>query len=670
MPGLSGATLSAGRWLVQTRAPLACANSAIVGAYGLLHYPFPQADPVAVLVAAHTPALLRAVEVLYAILWFSTPYWLWYVVSSTLFVFGNGNSRAQPAQPLPPYPAVQDRQTLSLVVGELHHPTERIPSPTPRWLTIPARGLHAGVAILGAIGSGKTAGAMYPFCEQILGFAASDPERKAAGLVVEAKGDFCAHVRDLLRRYGREQDYFELSPGGAWRYNPLAQDADAYALAYTIASVMQQVWGRSREPFWELASTHLIKHLILLHRLLYDYVTFIDLYSCAISPALLEARIKEAGRLPCLQAGTVTVSIAMHASAREATQGRIRWEAKTDGQALFTEATPFVLSALTSANVPFRHDAPAPDERKRLQWESVKLWYEQDWTNLDVKLRTAIVEGVSVFLSMFDTDQQLRHTFCPSRECYEAADAHSGCVLPSFTELIERGYVCGLNFPVATNPALARVIVTMCKMDFERAVLARIPRMSAALDRIWRDVLLLIDEAHLFVTAGEDHPGGDEQALALSRQARLIPIFATPSVSSLKSTLPNETWRRILEALRTKLILAQSDDFSAQYASNLAGNEDHIRPTYNISESNRDAGVSWLTGRAVGKNASLGTTTVYSWQREPTFEPKVFMELQNMEAIVFAYDGRSPLPPQRCYLKPYYLPVNETHFAHVAAGRL
>jgi Sigma-54 interaction domain len=34
------------------------------------------------------------------------------------------------------------------------------------------------------------------------------------------------------------------------------------------------------------------------------------------------------------------------------------------------------------------------------------------------KLRTSIVEGVSVFLSVFDSDPDVRYTFCPPRECY------------------------------------------------------------------------------------------------------------------------------------------------------------------------------------------------------------------------------------------------------------
>src|SRR6266436_8152011 len=60
-----------------------------------------------------------------------------------------------------------EKNRTSLVVGEVHHARKLRPSETPRWLVIPERGLFAGIAIVGAVGSGKTASCMYAFAEQI-----------------------------------------------------------------------------------------------------------------------------------------------------------------------------------------------------------------------------------------------------------------------------------------------------------------------------------------------------------------------------------------------------------------------------------------------------------------------------------------------------------------------
>src|SRR5262249_47564818 len=95
---------------------------------------------------------------------------------------------------------------------------------------------------------------------------------------------------------------------------------------------------------------------------------------------------------------------------------------------------------------------------KRQQFEAVKRWFYQDWRRIEPKLRTSIVEGISVFLSLFDDSPAVKRVFCPPKQTYDPAanaDGRYGRPLPPFGELIERGAVCALNFPVSTNPGLA-----------------------------------------------------------------------------------------------------------------------------------------------------------------------------------------------------------------------
>jgi hypothetical protein len=70
----------------------------------------------------------------------------------------------------------------------------------------------------------------------------------------------------------RGVDYVEVSLTSTCRYNPLYNDLEAYALAYSIATLMINLYGRGKEPFWQQASTNLIKFVILLHQTLEDYV--------------------------------------------------------------------------------------------------------------------------------------------------------------------------------------------------------------------------------------------------------------------------------------------------------------------------------------------------------------------------------------------------------------
>lgn len=60
----------------------------------------------------------------------------------------------------------------------------------------------------------------------------------------------------------------------------------------------------------------------------------------------------------------------------------------------------------------------------------------------------------------------------------------------------------------------------------------------------------------------------------------------------------------------------------------------------------------------------------YTAQMHPVFEPKIFSELKNAQAIVLAYDGFTPHPASYCYLKPYFLDPNETYFEQLESGKL
>jgi hypothetical protein len=184
-------------------------------------------------------------------------------------------------------------------------------------------------------------------------------------------------------------------------------------------------------------------------------------------------------------------------------------------------------------------------------------------------------------------------------------------------------------------------------------------------------VLFVADEYHAFATVGETEPTGDERAFAMSRQARLIPIVATQSVSSLRSALPgDESWRTLLQCFRTKVFLATSDEFTAQFAADLCGRVDRLKTRFTIAESGQGAHVSLLTGRATASSQTLTASKFYSMEPDYAFRSRVFMELQNAQAVVLPYDGLNPLPPQYCYLKPHYLDVQTSYFDHIARGAL
>ena len=126
--------------------------------------------------------------------------------------------------------------------------------PDPEWLTIPERGLSPGVAMFGAVGSGKTSACLHPFARQLLSWHADTPAQRPAALVLEVKGDSCHDIRRMLTELDRGGDDLELSLDGRLTWNPLSATwRDSYSLASPVASRLNHLFGNGKEPFGQPA---------------------------------------------------------------------------------------------------------------------------------------------------------------------------------------------------------------------------------------------------------------------------------------------------------------------------------------------------------------------------------------------------------------------------------
>ena len=616
---------------------------------------------------------------------------------------------------LPTWPLSPDQKAPGIVIGEVHHPVEAREIFNPSWLTIPERGLYTGVAIFGAVGSGKTSACMNPFARQLLGWQAANPQKRAAALMLEVKGDFCHDIRQILTEAGREKDYIELGMEGRWQWNPLsAWWLDSYSLAYTVSSLLNQLFGKGKEPFWQQAYTNLVRWIIELYRVFPErWVTLQQVYRCAIDPELFAAKIEEAEKLSDdLNKGTVFVSRDVF-TAQPMNLAEWVWEDADDPKEKQTAYTRPMKAKLDEHKIAYRIVwEPGPGDEVRDRVEAVKRWFVHDWQTLDNKVKSSIVEGVSVFLAMFDMPDVAK-VFCPKapeesddpqaieaqaqirrmakaggQENDNKPDGGAGAQQPSMPsakeetikgaehlppiyELIEGGKVLALNMPAGVNPALARAVGVMLKNAWLQALLMRPAKMKQSPGVYFRPAVFICDEYQAFASVGEDDPSGDEKSFALTRQCRCIPIVATQSISSLRSVLgSSEAWRSLLQTLRTRIFLSLSDDASAKIASDLCGQVAKIKESYTISETSKRSEVSPLSGRAGGGGGSMGATKSFREQREAVFHPRDFALLSNCQAICLPYDGAQSLEPRRVYLKPHYLPAEHSYWRAKEAGQI
>ena len=676
---------------LRIRYPFLIITGFACSAWGFIYRPFPLPgdDPMLDLLLYHNPTLYAWIVRWY----YATPAAAVFVGGLVLITvwrvwFSSWGIGLPNIQMLPDWPLKPRKDAgPSIVVGELHHPVKAVPSHNPAWLVIPERGLYTGVAIFGAVGSGKTSACMRPYAEQILSWQAHDSSRRAAALVLEVKGDFCHEIRQVLVENGRESDYIELGMEGSWQWNPLSATwLDSYSLAYTVSSLLNQLFGKGKEPFWQQAYTNLVRWIIELYRIFPGHwVTLQQVYHCAIDKELFAAKIEEAERyVKDLREGTVWISAKDFLPNMDLLTSYGKWVSIKHKDTIYTEATPAVEARLQELKVEYKiawsESLRTAEIRQRV--DAVKRWYLHDWGMLDNKIRSSIVEGISVFLSIFDLPDVAR-VFCPppppkrtEKEAPEP-DEQPGIgmrlrqSLPPLDELIESGKVLALNMPAGTNPALARAVGVMLKNAWLQSLLRRPAQMKEQPNRYFRPAMFICDEYQSFASVGEDDPSGDEKSFALTRQCRCIPIVATQSISSLRSVLgSSEAWRTLLQTLRTRIFLSLSDDASAQTASALCGQVAKIKPSYTITESAKQSEVSLLSAQAGGGAGSVGASKSFREQREAVFQPREFALLSNCQAICLPYDGARSLPATRVYLKPHYLPRSLPYWRAKSEGKL
>ena len=229
-------------------------------------------------------------------------------------------------------------------------------------------------------------------------------------------------MREILCKYGRENDYLEMSLESEYRYNPLHNDLDAYALAYGIASLLNNLYGRGKEPFWQQAYTNLVKFIILLHKVLRGYVTLFDVYECAINPDLLQERIGEAAvRYGTAEFVLVEVDSYM---AHDGDLGAFGFELDRRCNRMRAPLTAEVEEHLKMSAIPYELEscqgvpdiAPAdPETDRRAQFAAVRRWFHHDWRD---DLLCAVLRGV----------------LCRTNRSWAASRAiHRGCLLRSKT---------------------------------------------------------------------------------------------------------------------------------------------------------------------------------------------------------------------------------------------
>ena len=425
---------------------------------------------------------------------------------------------------LPPWPDPAD--TIHVVVGEIHHPRTGQMVRNPTWLVIPEKGLYTNIFITGATGSGKTADVMYPLLNQLVGFQACNPDRKAGGLILDAKGDFITQTRGYLERHGRLDDLIVIDGSPAHTYNPLHYpELESSVLASKIKALLFNMGARSFESYWvdmgERLAHNVIEYLRLHSELVFGhpYVTFDGIYRVIISqdPSRLIENLKKEHHL--------------HGSLLE-----------------------------------------------RFQFIEAFFWSE--WQSLDRKIKSIVTSELTRIIGGF-SEPKFKKVFCPRPE---------NILFKGFNDIIDSGKIVALNMPLGMWGNIGRTISIMLKLDFQRAVLSRVSRvLKDPSTNTERPLFTMIDEFQEFVTIGHGLEG-DDKFFDKSRQSKHVSIMATQSYTSLLNALGSKAGvETILQCFRNNVFLNTEDTYTAREAAEKCMMEEVVKESVSYSESSRDA---------------------------------------------------------------------------------
>ena len=212
------------------------------------------------------------------------------------------------------------------------------------------------------------------------------------------------------------------------------------------------------------------------------WVTLQDIYRCTIDAELFGRKIGEAQDLVArLCPVRVTVAGSDLFTHKESLEDWA-WEPVAGTEKATCRLDPGLRDRLAELEIPFETEegGGGAGSELREQVAAIERWYLNDWMALDAKLRTSIVEGISVFLSLFD-QPQVASMFCPpppdpdvpTHISKDTPDEDAAAVrpvpglrrrLPPLAELIEGGRVLALNMPAGANPALGRAIGVLLRL--------------------------------------------------------------------------------------------------------------------------------------------------------------------------------------------------------------
>ena len=465
-------------------------------------------------------------------------------------------------------------------------------------IIIPEKSLYQNILITGAIGSGKTSSAMYPFTRQLIEYKSNSTNEKIGMLILDVKGNYYSEVYKYANKYKRQNDLIVIDLSGNIKYNPLDKPTiHASVLADRLKTILLLFSPNNSEDFWLDKVQQILSEAIKLCRLYNsNYVTFEELHNLVFYKDYYIEKIAFLKEMFCKN--------------------------------LFSSEDIYNLISCLN-------------------------FFEKEYYSLDERTISILKSEVSRITSLFISDYNVKKVFCPKKEDIN---------FHGFLDVINHGKIVVLNMNIADYKNLSKLIAAYLKLDFQSEVISRLNNnadISAISNLSYlniftqyadRPVCFISDEFQEYITES------DSNFFSQSREAKCINIVSTQSYTSLLNALHSEaSVKVIIQNLVNKIWFRNDDIFTIEEAQKQIGKEDKEKISKTISENAKETNYNYILNKFLSKNSNISESINSYFQNDYIYDTNFFTRnLETFSSLVFLSDGKKIIKPQKLNMIPYF----------------
>ncbi len=262
-------------------------------------------------------------------------------------------------------------------------------------------------------------------------------------------------------------------------------------------------------------------------------------------------------------------------------------------------------------------------------------FFQKEFENLDSRTKGILISEITRITNCFISDYDVMRTFCSSK---------NELSFTGFHDVIKNGKIVVLNMNISEYNSLSKIIAAYLKLDFQTEIISNLSKNCS------KTTAFICDEYDKYITKS------DGEFFSLSREAKCINIVSTQSYSSLKATLKEDSYIKvIIQNLINKIWFRTDDIYTIEEAQKQLGKEEKEKISKSISESAKQTHFSYITNTLNSEDSNISETFSTYLQNDYIFDTNYFTQnLETFYALTFLSDGNKINPPEKLKMLPYF----------------